>query len=283
MKRLIDLHIHTSHSDGEYSAAQVIQMAKGAGVFALSITDHDTIQGLAEGAKAAEAAGVEFITGIEISTKSEHEQHILGYYINPEEPSLLTICTELLRMREERTDRILDFLASNGVTITQEDLAAVTPGVYIGRPHIAQAMMRKGYVNSIEEAFRRYLAGEEFRKVRRPKLSAEEAIFAIRKAGGVAVLAHPHSLKLSGEELVAAIGALKEIGLSGLECFYGNYFPSDVALYKDIAEKLGLIVTGGSDFHGSNVKPGICIGTGFENRLAFTDYSAVEKLREMAK
>jgi predicted metal-dependent phosphoesterase TrpH len=278
----VDLHLHTDRSDGEYAPAQVIRLAAEAGVRLVSVTDHDSTDGIEEGRAAAAKAGVEFIPGIEITSESEREQHILGYLIDIDAPDFRRMCGVLMEMRNERIERVFAYLRGRGVCLSRDEVAAGACGGYIGRPHIAAAMARAGYADSVEDAFARYLTGPEFRKTNRPKPAARESIEAIRSAGGVAVLAHPHSLRSDGDELDKAIGRLKTLGLGGLECYYGTYGQDRSEAYRRLAEKYGLVITGGSDFHGPNVKPDIKIGSGRDHLLDFNDMGVAERLRAAA-
>ena len=280
---IIDLHLHTNNSDGEYSPSKIVDLAAEAQLILMSITDHDTVNGIKEGAEAASSKNIDFIPGIEISTRSATEQHILGYYIDIENEQLKKMCNYFLELRQERMESILKFLVAQGVPLSREQVKEMAPGEYVGRPHIAAAMIKAGYVGDTQEAFSRYLASEDYFKIERPKPSVEEGIETIRAAGGVAVLAHPHSLRMNGKNLDRTIAKLKEIGLEGLECLYGAYDPDHSKVYKRLAEKYDLVMTGGSDYHGENVKSNVKIGSGQDNRLDYNDISVAEKLRARAK
>jgi len=279
---IVDLHLHTNRSDGACSPSAVMRLASIAGLRLCSVTDHDTTDGLEESRGAADALGIAFIPGIEISTQAAREQHILGYFIDKDAPEMRKMCERLMALRDERTGRTLAFLNRQGVRLTREEVAAETPGSYLGRPHIAAAMVRAGYASAIDDAFRRYLASEAYFKISRPKPSAEEAIAAIRAAGGAAVLAHPDSLRMDGQTLDSHIASLCAMGLAGIECYYGTYDASARGGYLRLAEKYDLVVTGGSDFHGEAVKPGIRIGTGKDGLLDFDDLGVCERLKAVA-
>ncbi|MDR3363803.1 MAG: PHP domain-containing protein [Clostridiales Family XIII bacterium] len=278
----MDLHLHTNRSDGACSPSDVMRLAFGSGLRLCSVTDHDTTDGIDESRSAADALGIAFIPGIEISTQAEHEQHILGYFIDRDDPEMKKMCERLMALRNERIDRTLAFLNCQGVRLTREEVAAQAPGPYLGRPHIAAAMVRAGYVPATRDAFQRYLASEAYFKTPRPKPGAEEAIMAIRAAGGAAVLAHPDSLRMDGRALDRHIASLRAMGLAGIECYYGTYDASARAGYLRLAEKHDLVVTGGSDFHGEAVKPGIRIGTGKDGLLDFDDLGVCERLKAVA-
>jgi predicted metal-dependent phosphoesterase TrpH len=278
----VDLHLHTTHSDGQHRPSEVVRLASDAGLKLIAVTDHDTIGGLTEAAASAIDRNIAFIPGIEITTANEKEQHILGYYIDPAAEKLNEMCKWFMQMRNERIERTISFLRSSGVMITRADVEAEAPGAYLGRPHIAAAMVTAGYVRTRQEAFEKYLSTDEYRKIPRPKPSAAESIDAIRAAGGVAVLAHPGTLELSGEAMDARIEALKALGLGGIECHYGVYDRMKTDLYLDLAERHGLIATGGSDFHGAVVKPYVLIGSGKDHLLDYDDLSVAERLRTAA-
>jgi predicted metal-dependent phosphoesterase TrpH len=284
---IVDLHTHSNKSDGEYAPSEVVRLAFEAGVSVMALTDHDTTDGLKEAIGAAAeicAAGgasklFTFIPGMELTTADEHEQHILGYFIDPDDSAMREYTERLMLMRRERAGNVLLYLKGRGVIFSKARVRSLTRLPYIGRPHIAKAMIESGYADSLKDAFNRYLTGPEFKKVPRPKPTAKDAISAIKSAGGVAVLAHPHSLKLDRCGMLERLKYLKSIGLSGMECHYGAYGEKQTAAFRDMAEILGLVVTGGSDFHGEGVKPGILLGTGREGMLHFDDAGIADKLR----
>ncbi|MDR0357505.1 MAG: PHP domain-containing protein, partial [Clostridiales Family XIII bacterium] len=233
----------------------------------------------AEGGIEAGKAGIDLIPGIEITADSEREQHILGYFFDIDEVALSRMRKTLLDMRRERVSRVLAYLNGLGVSIDFEEIAARREKAYIGRPHIAEAVVRAGRARDIREVFERYFTGADFRRADRPRPSARESIEMIRAAGGAASLAHPHTLRLSNEDLERAIEKLQDLGLTGLECHYGTYERSVRDAYCRIAEKRGLAITGGSDFHGPVIRPGVEIGTGYKGLLDFNDLGVAERLR----
>jgi predicted metal-dependent phosphoesterase TrpH len=266
----------------------------------MALTDHDSTDGIDDALDAAARTSREraamtppdaftCLPGIEITTEYSREQHILGYGIDHRSAPFLRLIERLRAFRRERTDNILSYLRQLGLPVRYEDIGQLSDlsesgqagrdDVYTGRPQIAAAMVRMGYVSTIKEAFARYLSGEEYRRrVPRPKPTAEESIAGIRDAGGVAVLAHPFSTGLRGDELAAHVGELMRLGLRGLECHYGVYDKAQTGECLGIANSLGLIVTGGSDFHGPVVKPGVEIATGKSHMLDFNDTSLAELL-----
>jgi predicted metal-dependent phosphoesterase TrpH len=261
-------------------------MAAGAGLCVMALTDHDTTDGIAEALAAADAVndartGAPFVClpGIEITTEHAREQHIIGYLIDHESPAFGDFAKRLVALRRERAGNVLDYLKGRGIRLSYGRVERLAKNGYIGRPQIAAALVKAGHAASRREAFSRYLTGAEFRKVPRPKPSVEESIARIRAAGGTAVLAHPDSLGLDDAALAACLRTLKEQGLRGLECHYGSYARDRTERYVAIAESLGLVVTGGSDFHGPRVKPGVLIATGVNGMLDFNDLSVTARLR----
>jgi predicted metal-dependent phosphoesterase TrpH len=264
---MVDLHIHTTASDGQYSPAQIVLMAKNAGLTMIAITDHDTIAGIEEGREAVRGSGIKFIGGIEISVQCNRELHILGYKVDPKNPALLSLCEGFAEGRRERGPRISEYLRGYGIHIDLEQAQKHTGGELLGRPHFARALVDAGYVETIREAFDRYLGIPAFDKVERPKPPPGEGIKVITGAGGLAVLAHPKQLKLSDADLEKLLCELIQHGLGGIECYYSTHTPRQTEFYLYLAQKYGLAVTGGSDFHGENVKPEILPGTGINGSL----------------
>ncbi|MGN1404284.1 MAG: PHP domain-containing protein [Ruminococcus sp.] len=276
---MIDLHIHTNCSDGEYAPEETIRMAYEAGITAAAVTDHDTASGIAAAQKAAADYGITFFPGIEISVQGGKELHILGYGIDPCNPGLLEFCAKHARDRKVRCSKMLAYLQDHGVNMTLEDVRRCNDGRTTGRPHFARALVEKGYASSVQNAFDRYLTTPEFyARVERPKPLPADGIRVIREAGGVAVLAHPHQLKLEEPALDALLVQLKEMGLQGIEAYYSRHTSQQTACYLALAEKHDLLYTCGSDFHGSGIKPDIALGTGIDKNLCITDSRIPEQL-----
>jgi predicted metal-dependent phosphoesterase TrpH len=275
---LIDLHLHTNKSDGQYSPRELVGLAAKKGVSLMAITDHDTIDGIAEGAEAAREAGIGFIPGIEISVKGHKELHILGYYIDCENAELLRMNGEFLRLRRLREDRIHKYLADKGASVSRETVRGYAVGGMVGRPHFARALVEAGYAADVKDAFIKYLASHEFYAIERPKPTPAVGIATIRAAGGVAVLAHPIALRMSERELDDLLADLVRDGLRGMECYYSSHSLEHVEMYLALAEKHGLAVTGGSDFHGERVKQDVEIGRGLNGSLGFDDADIENKL-----
>jgi predicted metal-dependent phosphoesterase TrpH len=261
---LIDLHSHTDESDGTYSPAQLIEAARDAGLEALGITDHDTFAGYDAAAGPAAAAGVELVCGIELSTKLHgHSVHLLGYFVRP---NGLTGFRDWVRdmqaSRRERNVRLVARLQELGFDITLEEVESRGKGM-TGRPHFAQILVEKGYVANLRQAFDDYLDESAKGYVHRREPQFAESVDRIRRAGGIASLAHP--VRVNGD-VPALLPELCDSGLNAIEAYHSDHSPQDVELYLALAKQYGLLVTGGSDFHGA-VKPGVHLGTGSDGNL----------------
>lgn len=263
LKNVIDLHTHTIHSDGSESPRQLIRMAHAAGACAVAVTDHDTVGGLVEARAAAREMGLDFINGIEISAEySPGTMHILGYYIDDASAALNTSLTKLRTARDTRNPQIAARLGALGFDITYEEVAGLAGNEVVGRPHFARVLVEKGYADSIQDAFNRFLAKGAAAYVEKNRLSPAQSIDLIHKAGGAAVLAHPYQLKLATlADVEGLLSELAAIGLDGVEAIYSRHRPAERQAYAEMARRLGLIITGGSDFHGT-YKPDINIVTG---------------------
>ncbi|KPA18471.1 Ribonuclease III, bacterial [Candidatus Magnetomorum sp. HK-1] len=281
---IIDLHIHTTASDGSFSPAEIIEMAKENNLKAISITDHDTIDGSREALKLGIPSSIDFITGVEISTdvpsfcKASSSIHMLGYYIHLDDENLNKILDELQKARKARTPQIIQKLNNFGVDITEADIRNVVGDRLPGRPHIAEVLLQKKAVKTFQEAFDKYLGKDKAAYVEKYRLDSETAIKAILNAGGMPVLAHPFLLRIkNNQELENLIVYLKELGLMGLEVIYPEHTPEQMKLYSKLAEKHKLFISGGTDFHGS-YKPGIKLGVG--NGEFQVPYSVYERMKE---
>ncbi|MBI4402003.1 MAG: PHP domain-containing protein [Nitrospirae bacterium] len=258
----IDLHLHTTYSDGSLPPAEVLALAKKAGVSALAVTDHDIVDGIPESIEAGARLGIEVIPGVEISSRyGESELHILGYFLDWQDPVLSTRLAWLRASRHTRNPRIIAKLNELGLAITYEEVKALAGTESVGRPHIARVLMEKGYVQSAKEAFDRYLAQDKPGYVPRELPEPAEAIAWIRAAHGIPVLAHPVWVKLNEAGLLKLCEKLKAEGLMGVEVHYSTHKPQQTREYLNIARRLDLLVTGGSDFHGVT-KPDIEVGVG---------------------
>lgn len=258
---MIDLHIHTSMSDGTSTPEEVVRLAVEANLSAIAITDHDTVAGVAEAQRCGNGTGVQVIAGVEISTQWDHGiLHLLGYFVDTGHPDLLRVLNALVQAREERVPRILAKLEAQNIRLSREEVEVEIKDGVPGRPHVANAMVRKGIVGDMQEAFDRFLKRGAPAYVEKTKLPPAQAIEIVAAAGGVPVLAHPYSLRLDDPSMLEGmLRDLVSLGLKGIEAYYPEHTPEQTRLYLDLAERLDLAVTGGTDFHGAN-KPGITIG-----------------------
>ncbi len=271
----IDLHTHSTFSDGTFTPLQLVKYAEEKGLKAFALTDHDTTEGVKE-AKSIET-NVEVISGVEISTRYDKKEiHIVGLYVNENDADLNK---QLKYYREKRVTRnfeILEKLNSLGVDITIDDVKESCTGDVISRAHIAKALVSKGFVGSYTEAFDRYLGDNKCAYVPRETLDYEESMELITKAGGVPVLAHPLLYKMSDTNLENMMVKLRQKGLKAVEVYYSTHSNSDTQHIMAMANRVGLIYSGGSDFHGAT-KPKIDMGTGM-GKLA-VPYEILEKIR----
>jgi len=274
---MIDLHVHTTASDGTYTPSEVVDLAKKIGLTAVAITDHDTVNGLDEAKNQAQKIGIEFIDGIEISADFEIEMHILGYFINPKDHSLLNALNILESFREERNPKIVKKLQLMGYKITMEEVISTANGNIIGRPHIAKVLVDKGYFSNTKEVFDKLLSYGKPAYVKKDKLHPKDAIEIIKGSGGIAILAHPHKFLYLDDSIENILIELMDYGLDGIEAIHSEHSIQEKNRLMEVAEKLSLIITGGSDFHGKN-KEDIHLGTG-KNNIAVSD-EILERLKE---
>ena len=268
---MIDLHIHSTASDGSFTPAEIIEAALADGIDAIAITDHDTIDGVKDVTEAGIPHDLEFITGIELSAQplpglpGNGSIHILGYGFSIYDRALNQTLTTLKQARADRNPRIIQKLNDLGFSLTQEEVVSLCSPGQTGRPHIAQAMVEKGYVENFNQAFDLYLAKDRPAYVDKYRISCKEAIQLILDAGGIPVLAHPGILGDHKTEPVAQlVERLCDLGLQGIEVFYTDHSRSQTEYFKHLAEKLNLFPTGGSDFHGT-MKQGVQMGIGDGN------------------
>jgi predicted metal-dependent phosphoesterase TrpH len=272
MKSQVDLHLHSTASDGTLSPTELVQVALDKGLEAIALTDHDTTDGIEEANEAARGTGVTVIPGVEISTDvpGNHELHILGYHIDPRHDELEARLSALRHARIDRAKRTVACLSEAGCPIQWDHLIDLSQGEVIGRPHIAQALVNAGHVDTVHGAFRQFLAKGRPAYIERFKLTPKQAIQAILAAGGVPVLAHPR-------RVLAHIPALVRAGLAGLEAYYPSHPEPEQRFLVKLARKHALIVTGGSDFHG----PGITEAS--EPGVVFVPHSTVAALNDRAR
>ncbi len=273
----IDLHTHSHFSDGSMSPTEVVKLAKESGLRAISLTDHDTIDGLDEFMEAGKEYGIETIPGIEFSVVSTGETHILGYNIDYKQPDFFNALDRVKKLRLENNKRTEESLKKLGFDVTVEDVRKISPVGNIGRAHFARVMADKGYASSVKEAFSLYLDKGKpgYNSLR--LLTPEDAIKLIKNAGGKAYLAHLHLTKMQGEELDNYVKSLKDAGLDGIEGYYTEYTDEMEKEYQDLAKKYNLLLSGGSDFHGMN-KPHIKMGVGYGNLKI--PYSLINDLKK---
>ena len=285
--RRIDLHAHTVVSDGTLTPTQLVELAAREGLAALAITDHDHVGGVEEARQAGERLGVEVVAGIELSVAHPAgEFHLLGYLLDPEDATLLRALAGLREARAGRAAAIVERLRALGVEVALEDVTREAEaggggrGGAIGRPHVARALMRKGVVGSMKEAFDLYLADGRPAAVPKRKLDAREALALVHGAGGVAVLAHPVTVEppQAREALVRELAAL---GLDGVEVMHSKHGAAEREAFGRLARELELVETGGSDFHGEN-KPDVRLGSGKDGNVA-VEASVLEALRTRAR
>jgi len=264
----VDLHIHSNASDGTYSPEEIIDLAVKSGISAISITDHDTLDGVKKVLVKGIPDSLGFLTGVEISSAPPNgcfcsgSFHILGYGVDPDNQELLNVLARQKQARLDRNPKMLDRLSDLGKKIALEDVEAEASGGQPGRPHIAVCMVKAGYVKSLEEAFDKYLAKGRPAYVEKKKIPCGDAIRVISQSGGAAILAHPGLLRCPHDEPFEMLfDCLCDMGLAGLEAYYSGHSESQAAMFQGLARRKGLIVTGGSDFHGE-IKPDIKIGIG---------------------
>ncbi|MCS6886462.1 MAG: PHP domain-containing protein [Acidobacteriota bacterium] len=262
---MIDLHLHTTASDGSLTPRELVARAARIGVTAIAITDHDTTEGLQEARQYAAYFNLEVVAGVEISAEYEGTMHILGYFIDPKCETLQNRLEQMRAARKVRNPQIVEKLRSLGLKISLDEVIAVSGNKQVvGRPHFARVMLEKGYVKSIEEAFEKYLKKGAPAYVPKERLCPKAAIETIHAAGGVAVLAHPYQLKLPAHTLQTVVAELVTFGLDGIEAIYSRHSQQQTEFYTELAKRYDLLITGGSDFHGA-VKPDIEIGLGLGN------------------
>ncbi len=254
-----DLHIHTTASDGTVPPGAVAALAKKQGFSLIAVTDHDTLDGVDEAVTAGENEGICVVPGVEISAGREHEVHVLGYGMGKSD-ALENMLERMKQSREQRLEEMLLRLEKNGILI---DAAALSTRGTVGRAHIAQAMVEKGYVSCVREAFSRYLSKGKCAYVEREKPSVHQAIELIREAGGIPVIAHPGQKKGETYWTHARLHTAMDHGLAGIEVYHLSHQEYQLKYFARAAQELGLLITGGSDFHGM-VKPDVMLGSGLE-------------------
>jgi 3',5'-nucleoside bisphosphate phosphatase len=276
----IDLHTHSTASDGTCAPAEVVRLAKASGLTAVSLTDHDTVDGLADAAGEAQRLGIDFIAGIEISCLYPRPgtMHLLGYGFDPADATLRKRLADVVHARDSRNERILKKLREQGIPIQDEHVRRLADGV-VGRPHIARVLLEMGVVQTLAEAFNRFLGSGGSAYVDKETLDAKQAVRLVRDAGGIVSLAHPIQLrKRNPFELRGELRRLRRVGLSAVEVLHSEHRESYTDLLQTYASRFNLITTGGSDFHGSS-KPHIRLGFAGSLRRVPVEYLDVIRRR----
>ncbi len=259
--RTVDFHTHSTLSDGTMTPTELVNYAKWKGLSAVALTDHDSVDGIKEASLAAEKAEIEFIPGIEFSAADETETHIVGLFIDAQNEELLKTVEALRSSRKKRMEIIISKLRAMGFEVTYDEALSLAGSDFLGRAHIAHLMVKKGYCKTASECFDKYIGFGKPAYAEKNTLSAEDAIRAINNAGGLSFLAHLHQTKYNIPQLRKLLTRLKDAGLTGIEGYYTEYTPEHISQYRALATEMGLIISGGSDFHGE-IKPDIEIGEG---------------------
>ena len=281
---MIDLHVHTYYSDGTNSPEAVVRLAREIGVDTIAITDHDGIGGIPEAMAAGRKYGVTVIPGIEISvTNIGGNMHILGYGMNLEHEGFKAAVDTMLLNRADRNERLMTAFREMGIEISNADIKKYALMDYVGKPQMALVLKERGLIKDVKEAFasEKFFKSETMRKIKRMKFNPAEGIGIILAAGGIPVLAHPYTLKLSIEDLDQKIKELVGYGLKGLECYYSDHSPEMIQDYLGLADRYNLIKTLGSDFHGKEIDPEIMIGLGRNENLKSIGLGRNENLKSL--
>ena len=274
----VDLHTHSTASDGTLSPADVVRLAADAGLSAFALTDHDTVAGVPEAAAAAAELGIDFLTGMEVTAAFPRPgtMHLLCYGFDPEHPSLVALVGRLAEARAERAERMVERLNHAGADVTlAEVLAEAGPGGNVGRPHVATVLIRRGYAQTTREAFDRFLGSRGVAWVDTAPLDAAGVIEHVNAAGGIVSLAHPRQLRRQDfSQLSALVAELAEQGLGGVETLHSTHDAETVRQFTRLADRHELVATGGSDYHGPH-KPWIKLGLAGGRPVPRAVYEAV--------
>jgi len=251
MPKFADLHVHTYLSDGTFSPEKVMEYAKVAGLYAIAITDHDCVDGIAPAMEIAAKLGMEVVPGVELTAEiGDSEIHILGYFVDWQDKIFSKQLNDISEVRKERAKKILEKLRKHAVDLSEDELFQLSGPGSVGRLHIANLLYKKGFISSVSEAFRKYIGNKGCCYVSKFKLTPEDAIAMIKRVGGIPVLAHPKTVYAEDRSREDMIKELVKDGMSGIEVYHSDHKPKDVEEFKGLAEKYNLLMTGGSDCHG---------------------------------
>ena len=276
--KLIDLHVHSTASDGTFSPSELVRYALSKGLSAFALTDHDSVAGLDEALEAANGTSLEVIKGIEFSTVWQSKDiHIVGLDIDPKHPDFKTHLEQFLSSRDTRNVRMIKKMQKDSIGISMEQMQERFGDTVLTRAHIARFLMEHGYVTQMSEAFDRYLSPGCPYYIEREKITPQMSVSLITSTGGIPVLAHPMLYHLSDAQLKELILALKPLGLMGIEAVYSTYSEEETTYVRNLAYETDLCLSGGSDFHGAN-KPGLDLGCGYGQLTV--PYEFLDRLRE---
>lgn len=258
----VDLHVHSNASDGTFSPSQVVELAKNAGLDAFALTDHDTTAGVPEALEKGRDLNIEVIPGIEVSSSFDGtEIHILGLFVNSDDPVLAAMLEKMRISRDRRNEKMLENLAADGISFTKEELCGDNPDTIITRAHIAHALVAKGICSGMDQAFKKYLQYGGRYCPQKEHLSPEEVVKTLISNGAFVALAHPFHYKFGDKKTEELIAHMADLGMKGLEVYHSSNNKLESMKLQEMAVRHHLLPTGGSDFHGGN-KPDISIGTG---------------------
>ena len=281
MHKIVDLHTHTTESDGSFTPEELIKEAKRVGLSAIAITDHDSISGIEKAAPFAEEFGIELIPGVELSTDyNGKEVHVVGLYINIDDENFLAKIKEFKENRDSRNVIIVENLQKEGFDITMDALLAENPDCVITRANIARFLYEHGMIPTIQTAFEKYIGDNCKCYVNRFKITPMDGVRIIKEAGGIAILAHPLLYHMSDATLQKMVDEMKDAGLDGIESIYCTYTPSEERKMKQFAKDNGLLISGGSDFHGTT-KPKLNLATGYGK--LYIPYEILETIKDHLK
>lgn len=258
----VDLHVHSNASDGTFSPSQVVELAKNAGLDAFALTDHDTTAGVPEALEKGRDLNIEVIPGIEVSSSFDGtEIHILGLFVNSDDPVLAAMLEKMRISRDRRNEKMLENLAADGISFTKEELCGDNPDTIITRAHIAHALVAKGICSGMDQAFKKYLQYGGRYCPQKKHLSPEEVVKTLISNGAFVALAHPFQYKFGDKKTEELIAHMADLGMKGLEVYHSSNNKLESMKLQEMAVRHHLLPTGGSDFHSGN-KPDISIGTG---------------------